>query len=64
MVIGVTCKHLYDIEVDVFHKRAISSYFLIFDSVLTFFYKPYIYIGLVIKVDGEIKKNLYTLFFK
>lgn len=34
------------------------------DSVLTFFYKPFIYLGLVVKLDGEIKKNLYTLFFK
>ena len=30
--------------------------------MITFFYKPFIYIGLTIKLDGEIRKNLYTLF--
>ena len=32
--------------------------------MLTFLYKPYIYFGLVIKLDGEIRKNLYTLYYK
>ena len=31
---------------------------------MTFFFKPFIYLGLVVKLDGEIKKNLYTLHFK
>lgn len=63
IIIGFTAKHLSDMGAEAFQKEAIRSYYLIFDSVLTFFYKPYIYIGLVVKLDGEIKKNLYTLYF-
>ena len=62
-MIGFTAKHLFVAGDAVFHEEAIRSYFLILDSVVTFFYKPFIYLGLVVKLDGEIKKNLYTLFF-
>lgn len=62
IVIGFTVKHLYDIGMDEFHREGIRSYFIIFDSIVTFLFKSYIYLGLVIKLDGEIRKNLYTLY--
>lgn len=64
IVIGFTVKHLQDNGTETFHKEGLRSYFLVVDSVVTFFYKPYIYFGLVIKIDGEIRKNLYTLYHK
>ena len=63
IVIGFSVKHLVELEYETFHKEAIHSYFLVVDSVLTFFYKPFIYLGLIVKLEGEIKKNLYTLYF-
>ena len=63
ILIGFTVKHLYEMDRLQFHDEGIVSYFIVLDSVITFFYKPFTYIGLVIKIDGEIRKNLYTLFF-
>lgn len=62
--IGYTAKYLQEMDTKVFHEEGIQSYFLIVDSVITFLYKPFIYLGQLIKIEGEIKKNLYTLYFK
>ena len=64
IVIGFTVKHMIDMGGESFHREGIRSYFLVVDSIITFFYKPFIYFGMVIKVDGEIRKNLYTLYQK
>ena len=62
IIIGFTVKHLNDMGLITFHKEGIRSYFIVFDSIVTFLFKSYIYSGLVIKLDGEIRKNLYTLY--
>lgn len=64
IVIGFTVKHLFDLGPNDFHKEGFRSYFLVMDSIITFCYKPYIYFGLAIRIDGEIRKNLYTLYQK
>lgn len=63
IIIGFTLKHLNDLDQKVFYSEGVRTYFLIFDSVVTFFYKPYVYFGLVFKMSGETTKNLYTLYF-
>lgn len=62
IVIGITVKHLNDMSLDAFHQEGIRSYFIIFDGLVTFLFKSYVYMGLVIKLDSEITKNLYTLY--
>ena len=64
IVIGFTVKDLFDMGPQAFHNEGFLSYLLLMDSIVTFFYKAFIYIGLVVKLDGEIKKNLFTLYFK
>ena len=63
IVIGFTVKHLFEMNDLEFHDEGIINYFIVVNSVITFFYKPFIYIGLLIKLDGEIRKNLFTLYF-
>lgn len=62
MVLGYTLKHLKDQPSDQFVDEGVCTYFIIFDMIVTFLYKPFIYLGLVVKLDGEITMNLYTLF--
>lgn len=62
VIIGVTLKHLYDEGEETFYDEGLRSYFLIFDSVLTFFFKAFMYFGLKMKLSGELTKNLYTLY--
>ena len=62
IIVGFTVKHLWDMDHDEFSSEGYRTYFIIFDSVITFLYKPYIYFGLVIKTYSETTKNLYTLF--
>lgn len=48
IVIGFTMKHMTDLSIEEFHYEGFLSYYLIMDSILTFFYKPFIYMGLVV----------------
>ena len=62
MLVGFTIKHLIDMEQESFHIEGVHTYFLILNSTITFFTKAYIYFGQMMKVSGEITKNIYTLF--
>lgn len=62
IMIGFTIKHYFDTSQEELHSHGIRTYFLIFDCFITFFVKGYIYFGQMMKVSGEVTKNIYTLF--
>ena len=62
MILGFTLKHLTNLPEDQYFGEGERTYFIIFDMIVTILYKPFIFIGLVIKLDAEITMNLYTLF--
>jgi hypothetical protein len=62
IILGFTIKHLFVLE-NFFTVDTMKTQWIIIDCVIMFLTQTYISYSLYMKVQGEIVKNIYTLFF-
>lgn len=62
IILGFTIKHLFVLE-NFFTVDQMKTQWIIIDCVIMFLTQTYISYSLYMKVQGEIIKNIYTLFF-
>ena len=63
ILFGYTIKLMYDQDMDDFHYNAYQTYWIIIDMIIMFCTQPYIVMCQKFQVNGEITKNLYSLYF-
>ena len=63
MLLGFTVKHFIS-NPNIHGKDVVfQNYWIFMDLMIMFLRQTYIAISLYMKVDGEIKKNIYSLYF-
>jgi hypothetical protein len=63
ILFGFTIKNLVSVSNEELHHEAYYTYWIVIDSILVFTTQPYKYMGAMLRVRGDIIKNIYTLHF-
>ena len=62
MLLGYVLKHLIDIRENI-HYFPYFTYWVMIDIIIMFFCLSYSYLTQRMQIEGEITKNIYTLYF-
>lgn len=65
IIIGFTVNFFLDADtIEEFHdqKHSVQNYWIVIDTIVMFLSQTYISTSLYMRIEGEINKNLYTLY--